>query len=135
LRKPLGGALRQSGVLAAAGLYALDNNIARLAEDHANARRLGEYISSIPGLTLRHNIETNIVYFDGGAGGFTSRQIYEELLQRGVRMGMSYGGMIRAVTHLDVSSADIDAAGEALREAVASLAAGTGSTSRAPAPA
>jgi threonine aldolase len=131
----LGGALRQSGVLAAAGLYALDNNIARLAEDHANARRLGEYISSIPGLTLRHNIETNIVYFDGGAGGFTSRQIYEELLQRGVRMGMSYGGMIRAVTHLDVSSADIDAAGEALREAVASLAAGTGSTSRAPAPA
>lgn len=131
----LGGALRQSGVLAAAGLYALDNNVARLTEDHANARRLGEYITSIPGLSLRTAIETNIVFFDGGAAGLTTRQIYEELLRRGVRMGMSYGGMVRAVTHLDVSSADIDAAGEALREAVAALTAGSNATSRAAAPA
>lgn len=131
----LGGALRQSGVLAAAGLYALDNNVARLAEDHANARRLGEYITSIPGLSLRTAIETNIVFFDGGAGGLTNRQIYEELLRRGVRMGMSYGGMIRAVTHLDVTQADIDAAGEALREAVAALTGGSNATSRATAPA
>jgi threonine aldolase len=130
----LGGALRQSGVLAAAGLYALDNNVQRLAEDHENARRLGEHVAAIPGLSLRTAIETNIVFFDGGAGGFTPRQIYEELLRRGVRMGMSYGGMIRAVTHLDVSRADIDAAGEALREAVAALRAGA-TPSRASAPA
>jgi threonine aldolase len=129
----LGGALRQSGVLAAAGLYALDNNVQRLAEDHDNARRLGDYISAVPGLTLRKAIETNIVYFDGGAAGLTSRQIYEELLRRNVRMGMSYGGMIRAVTHLDVSRADIDAAGAALREAVAELTSGTRASSPAPA--
>jgi threonine aldolase len=120
-------------VLAAAGLYALDNNVQRLAEDHDNARRLGDYINTVPGLTLRKAIETNIVYFDGGAAGLTTRQIYEELLRRGVRMGMSYGSMIRAVTHLDVSRADIDAAGAALREAVAELTSGTRASSRAPA--
>lgn len=118
----LGGALRQSGVLAAAGLYAMDHNVERLAEDHANARRLGDYISEIPGLRLMSSpIETNIVFFDVSGAGLTSRQVYDELMQRGVRMGMSYGGMIRAVTHLDASREDIDAAGQALRDAVAAL--------------
>jgi threonine aldolase len=127
----LGGALRQSGVLAAAGLYALDNNLAKLAQDHDNAKRLGEHITSVPGLTLRTAIETNIVFFDGSAGGFTPRQIYEELLRRGVRMGLSYGGMIRAVTHLDVSREEIETAGKILREAVAALSAASKSESRA----
>ena len=118
----LGGALRQSGVLAAAGLYALDHNLEKLSEDHANARRLGEHIQSIPGLKLMTpNIETNIVFFDVSDAGLTSRQVYDQLIAQGVRMGVSYGGMIRAVTHLDVSREDVDAAGAALREAVASL--------------
>lgn len=118
----LGGALRQSGVLAAAGLYALDNNVARLADDHANARRLGDHITAIPGLKLlTPAIETNIVFFDVSGAGLTSRQVYDQLMAQGVRMGVSYGGMIRAVTHLDVSREDIDAAGAALRDAVASL--------------
>jgi threonine aldolase len=118
----LGGALRQSGVLAAAGLYALDHNVEKLSEDHANARRLGEHIQSIPGLKLMTpNIETNIVFFDVSGAGLTSRQVFDQLMAQGVRMGVSYGGMIRAVTHLDVSRDDIDAAGVALRDAVASL--------------
>ena len=67
------------------------------------------------------NIETNIVFFDVSEAGLTSRQVYDQLIAQGVRMGVSYGGMIRAVTHLDVSRDDIDAAGAALRDAVASL--------------
>jgi threonine aldolase len=111
-----------SGVLAAAGLYALDHNLEKLPEDHANARRLGEHIQSIPGLKLMTpDIETNIVFFDVSGAGLTSRQVYDQLIAQGVRMGVSYGGMIRAVTHLDVSRDDIDAAGTALRDAVASL--------------
>jgi len=107
-----------------------------LAEDHANARRLGEHITAVPGLKLlTPSIETNIVFFDVGGAGFTSRQVYDELIKRGVRMGMSYGGMIRAVTHLDVSRDEIDAAGKALREAVAALQGASRSASRATAPA
>jgi threonine aldolase len=109
-------------VLAAAGLYALDHNLEKLPEDHANARRLGEHIQSIPGLKLMTpDIETNIVFFDVSGAGLTSRQVYDQLIAQGVRMGVSYGGMIRAVTHLDVSRDDIDAAGAALRDAVTAL--------------
>lgn len=121
----LGGALRQSGILAAAGLYALDHNIAKLAEDHANAIALGKAISATPGLRLfTPRIESNIVFFDSTLPGITSRQIYETLLARGVRMGMTYGNMIRAVTHLDVSSDDIARAGEMLASVVADLQSG-----------
>jgi threonine aldolase len=128
----LGGALRQSGVLAAAGLYALDHNITRLAEDHANARRLGEHVAAVPGLKLfTPTIETNIVFFDVSGAGLTSRQVYDELARRGVRMGVSYGGMIRAVTHLDVSDEDIEIAGQALREAVTALQGANRSDNRA----
>ncbi len=67
------------------------------------------------------DIETNIVFFDVSGAGLTSRQVFDQLMAQGVRMGVSYGGMIRAVTHLDVSREDIDAAGTALRDAVASL--------------
>ena len=109
-------------MLAAAGLYALDHNVEKLQEDHANARRLGEHIQSIPGLKLMTpDIQTNIVFFDVSGAGLTSRQVYDQLIAQGVRMGVSYGGMIRAVTHLDVSRDDIDAAGAALRDAVLSL--------------
>ncbi len=118
----LGGAMRQSGIIAAAGLYALDHNLEKLAEDHANARRLGEHISAVPGLTLfAPKIESNIVFFDPTALGITSKDLFEEMLRRGVRMGTTYGGMIRAVTHMDVSRAEIDTAGKVLAEAIAAL--------------
>ena len=118
----LGGAMRQSGIVAAAGVYALDHNVDRLADDHANARRLGEHIASTKGLSLfTPRIETNIVFFDPTAAGLTSKQVHDALLQRGVRMGLTYGNMIRAVTHLDVSREDIDRVGQVLKDAVAEL--------------
>ena len=118
----LGGAMRQSGIVAAAGVYALDHNIGRLADDHANARRLAEHISGVKGLSLyTPKIETNIVFFDPSPSGLTSKQVHDALLKRGVRMGLSYGNMIRAVTHLDVSRDDIDRVGQALKEAVKEL--------------
>ncbi len=121
----LGGAMRQSGIVAAAGLYALDHNIEALAEDHRNAQRLGEHIEAVPGLRLfTPKIESNIVFFDCSGAGLTSQQVFEGMLERGVRMGTTYGGMIRAVTHLDVSRADIDVAGKVLAETVADLKTG-----------
>ncbi len=118
----LGGAMRQSGIVAAAGVWALENNMEKLAQDHANAQRLGEHITSIKGFALyTPKIESNIVFFDVSGAGFTSRQVYEGLLAKGVRMGLTYGNMIRAVTHLDVSRDDIDAAGAKLAEVAREL--------------
>jgi len=118
----LGGAMRQSGIIAAAGLYALDHNIEALAEDHRNAQRLGEHITAVKGLKLfTPKIESNIVFFDPSGAGVTSKQLFDEMLKRGVRMGLTYGSMIRAVTHLDVSRADIDIAGQVIADAVKAL--------------
>ena len=118
----LGGAMRQSGIIAAAGVYALDHNVEKLGEDHANARRLGEHIAAVPGLKLfTPKIESNIVFFDGMGIGISSKDLYEEMLRRGLRMGTTYGNMIRAVTHMDVSRDEIDAAGKIVAEAVKAL--------------
>jgi threonine aldolase len=107
----LGGALRQSGVLAAAGLYALDHNVERLAEDHANARRLAEMLGNLPRVRIMNpEVETNIVFIDPSATGQAPKAIVAGLEARRVRMGTSYGGMIRAVTHLDVTGHDIETA-------------------------
>ena len=112
----IGGAMRQSGILAAAGLYALDNNIERLADDHANAALLAALIGEIPGVRLMNpRPETNIVYFDASGTEQPARAVTEALLAENVRMGTSYGGMIRAVTHLDVSREQIEIAAAALR--------------------
>jgi threonine aldolase len=116
----MGGAMRQSGVLAAAGLYALDHNIERLAEDHANARRLADMIGGLAGIRIMNPaVESNIVFFDPGASGRKPKEIVAALAQKGVRMGTSYGGMIRAVTHLDVSADDVEAAAVAFARELA----------------
>ena len=118
----LGGALRQSGIVAAAGNYALDHNVERLAEDHANARRLAEGIAAIPGMRLfTPKVETNIVFFDPAGAGIGAKALCDAMLERGVRMGTTYGAMIRAVTHHDVSAGDIDIAARAVKEAAAAL--------------
>jgi threonine aldolase len=115
----LGGAMRQSGILAAAGLYALDHNVERLVEDHANARRLAEIIGRLDGIRIMNpEVETNIVFLDPSASGRRPKEIVAALAQRGVRMGTSYGGMIRAVTHLDVGRDDIETAGTAFASAL-----------------
>jgi threonine aldolase len=115
-KQRLGGAMRQSGVIAAAGIYALENNIDRLAEDHANARALAEGIASLPRIGLNPaTVETNIVIFDVSATGLTATAIAERALaEHGVRLCPLSATVIRAVTHLDVDRAGVDAAVEAL---------------------
>src|SRR5262249_14937915 len=104
LRKPLGGGMRQAGIIAAGALYALENNVERLAEDHAHARLIAEAIRKAPGLSLDPEfVDTNIVFFKvdeelGTAAAFCAR-----LRDEGVHMMALGPQRIRAVTHLDVS--------------------------------
>lgn len=119
-KQRLGGAMRQSGIIAAAGLYALDHNWDRLADDHANAKRLAELAGNIKGVKVSNtSVDTNLVFFDLSGTGRPGKAIEAALLAKGVRMGFGYGNRLRAVTHLDVSAADVEAAGKALAEAVA----------------
>ena len=115
-KQRLGGAMRQSGVIAAAGIYALENNVERLAEDHANARAFAEGIAQLPGVGLDPaSVETNIVIFDVAAASQDATVIAERTrAEHGVRLCPLSPTVIRAVTHLDVGRADIDAAIEAL---------------------
>jgi threonine aldolase len=111
----LGGALRQSGVLAAAGLYALEHNVGRLAEDHRNARRLAEGLAEIGRVRIDlTRVQSNLVFFS--VDGLAAPEARARLEARGVQMSGSYGAL-RAVTHLDVSARDVERAIEAAREA------------------
>lgn len=104
------GAMRQAGIAAAGCLHALDHHVDRLAEDHANARRLADGLKGLPGIhVMTPAPETNMVYFDPSGIGLSHEVFLSQLQSRGVRMGLVRGA-IRAVTHLDVSQADIDAA-------------------------
>ena len=112
----LGGAMRQSGIIAAAGLYALDHQVNRLAEDHANARLFAKRIADIPGIALdMEAVQTNMVFFEVAATGLTASELGDRLLARGVRIGANDTHRMRAVTHLDVSSDQITQAADALR--------------------
>ncbi len=119
LRKRLGGGMRQAGILAAAGLYALDHHVTRLVDDHENARRLAEGLVGL-GATLAVPVETNLVFaaFPGRSGVDVSGRLARE----GVLANPegSRPEVLRFVTHLDVSRADVD---EALRRAARALAA------------
>jgi threonine aldolase len=107
--------MRQAGILAAAGLYALDHHVERLAEDHENARVLAEGLSEIDGVELDPTcVETNIVVFDvPDAAGFCAA-----LEHSGVRMGALGTRRVRAVTHLDVDRAGVERAIETARAAL-----------------
>ncbi len=117
-----GGAMRQAGIIAAAGLYAFEHNVDRLAEDHANAKLLAEGLAAIPGVRMAHDsVDTNIVFFDVGEAGMSAGAFNEALQQRGVRMSTSYaaGTRVRAVTHLNVSREDCATAVDVAREVLA----------------
>jgi threonine aldolase len=107
-RKRLGGGMRQVGILAAAGLIALDDGPSRLADDHANARRLAVGLAEIPGISIDvDKVVTNIVIFDIAATGKTPAEIIETLASHGI-LAIGFGSQIRMVTHLDVSAADVE---------------------------
>ena len=119
-RRMLGGAMRQSGVLAAAGVHALEHNLARLADDHANARLIGERLAACAGVELElDELETNILVFGLGAGAPDAATVVARAAEHGVQV-LAFGPRtVRAVTHLDVSRADCELAAEALAAAVA----------------
>ena len=107
-RKILGGGMRQAGILAAAGIYALENMVDRLSEDHANAVHAAEGLASIPGVTLSPPPETNLVFFT--VDGWDAPVLERKLDDAGVRCFHEGGGRIRWVTHYGIEREDINEA-------------------------
>ena len=108
-RKVLGGGMRQAGVIAAAGIVALNEMVDRLADDHANARRLAEGLANIDGLAIDpKQTKTNIVLFEITRAGLTPQELTKQLDAAGVRVGPKDPSQIRAVTNYQVSADDIN---------------------------
>jgi threonine aldolase len=119
IRKMLGGGMRQAGVLAAAGLVALEKGPARLQDDHDNAKALADLLAKIPGITLNpQKVHTNIVIFSLKGSGVSSAELLKRLAERKVLAVPVDGDRIRMVTHLDVTRQEIEAAAEAVRSAM-----------------
>jgi threonine aldolase len=117
-RKRLGGGMRQVGILAAAGLIALDDGPKRLHEDHENANILAEGLANVRGIDLDPaKVVTNIVIFDVSKTGKAQAEIVEQLAQNGV-LAVGFDSKIRMVTHLDVSAGDIRTAINLVAKAV-----------------
>jgi threonine aldolase len=107
--------MRQVGILAAAGLIALEESPNRLHEDNENARRLAEGISELPGVEIDlEKVVTNIVIFDVSGTGKTSGEICTQLKERGV-LAIGFGSAIRMVTHCDVTAEGVKTTIEAMR--------------------
>jgi threonine aldolase len=120
VRKLFGGGMRQAGIIAAGALYALDHNIERLAEDHANAQILAEAIRQCPGLKLMPaTVDTNIVIFQIDPKLGMAAEFADRLEAQGVLTFDIAGQSIRMVTHLDVNRDDVQRAAEVLKKAAA----------------
>jgi threonine aldolase len=123
-RKMFGGALRQVGILAAAALYALDHHVGRLGQDHANARLLADGLSRIEDFAVEPEVPTNMVFWGLRNPAVTPESVVERARRRGVLFNHMGGGRFRAVTHLDVTAADVRAAAEILAEEMSGVTAG-----------
>ena len=121
-RKMFGGGMRQVGIVAAAGIHALDFHLERLAEDHQNARRLSVGLKELKGVSIDPKfVETNIVIFDVANSGMTASQVAEAMKKEGVLIHPIGKTQIRLVTHLDVTSEDIEMALKAFRKLLKAL--------------
>jgi threonine aldolase len=119
IRKMLGGGMRQAGVLAAAGLVALEEGPKLLAADHENAQILAQRLAQLPGIHIDSNrVQTNIVIFDIAKTGVNSRQFIDKLGERKVLGGAVDGSRVRLVTHRDVSRADVEQAAGIIAEVI-----------------
>lgn len=118
VRRRLGGGMRQSGILAAAGIYALQHNRARLREDHDNARLLTENIRSLPGVRVTMP-DTNIIMIDIERDDLSAGDVVRKMKEKGVLLVEFNPTRVRAVTHLDVSAEDVQTAAKALAEVLA----------------
>jgi threonine aldolase len=122
-RAQFGGAMRQSGIVAAAGLYALEHNVDRLLDDHARARRLAELLAGTVGLAVdTSRVETNMVLADTSPSGYSAQEVTDRLAERGVLADPNPYG-IRFVTHLHVDDEAIEEAAEAVAAVMAHLVA------------
>jgi threonine aldolase len=123
IRKQMGGGMRQSGLLAAAGLYALDHHLDRLAEDHANARLLAERLAEVPGVRVDlESTQTNIVLIDVAGTRREPAEIAAAAERRGVRIVPFGRTVLRATTHLDVTRDDVARAAEILADVLVGAA-------------
>ena len=119
-KQRMGGAMRQSGICAAACLYALDHNVDRLADDHENARILARELAQIPGIVVERT-DTNLVFFDVEETGLTGAQLAARVREHGILISVMDKFRGRACTHLDVDRAGIMDAASAIREVVSSI--------------
>jgi len=114
-RKTFGGGMRQSGILAAAGIYALENNIERLSEDHIRASRLAEAISGMNSFSVElEAVHSNMVYVQCNEDG--AKEVASRLASRGVDVSEETDSIVRAVTHLHITDQDVDRAIEAFED-------------------
>src|SRR3990172_6467832 len=118
-RKMLGGGMRQAGIIAAAGVYALENMVERLTEDHENARILAEGLSAIPGIALAPPPQSNLVFFT--AQGWDLGKLMIRLGGQGI-LCLDEGGRLRMVTHYGINRQDVEQAVAAVRSLVAAEA-------------
>ncbi len=114
-----GGAMRQAGIVAAAGIYALDHNVERLADDHTRARRLAEGLRTAGVPVNLEQVETNFVQLDVGALGLDTSDALARLAEEGVALSTTpHPGVLRALTHLDIDDDDVEQAIERVPPAV-----------------
>jgi threonine aldolase len=106
--------MRQAGIIAAGAVYALNHHIERLAEDHKNAQILFHGLAEIQGITVEP-VETNLVFFDVSGLGITAEAFNTRLMEHGVRVSTLGESRVRAVTHLDVSRAQVEEALKIMR--------------------
>ena len=122
-RKMLGGGMRQAGILAAAGIVALETMTERLSEDHANAHQLATALAQLDGVFLDpEQVETNIVIFEMAPEVISPEGLVRALAERGVKLGAIGGRRLRAVTHCDVGSQDVDYAISAVKQVLGNAA-------------
>jgi threonine aldolase len=113
LRKVFGGGMRQVGILAAAGIYALEHHVSHLGEDHGNARHLAQLLKAIPGVVVDADlVETNMVMFQVPHSPKSTEQLLEDCRKADVLLNAVGERSFRAVTHLDVNREDMEAAGQ-----------------------
>ena len=116
-KQRLGGAMRQGGIIAAAGVYALEHHVERLAEDHANAKLMAERLAELPGIAVDlDSVQTNMAYFDIAESGHEPMQFQKTLAERGLQVSRMGPSRFRAVTHLDVSRSEIETAAATIAE-------------------
>jgi threonine aldolase len=118
-KQRFGGAMRQAGIIAAAGIYALEHHVDRLAEDHERARRLARGLAELPGVAVdAERVDSNIVIFDLRGSGLTAEEFARRTLERsGVRFSVIGPTLARAVFHLDVPADGVERAMSAARSA------------------